>query len=76
MGLADHLSQLRPQVGCRTCAFYKTLKGQDLDAFNKWVDSGSPLTMLREACERDGLEVSDRAFRDHINNHHKTGNVK
>jgi len=73
MGLAERLAvtAAKPISGCRTCRFYQALEHDDRRAFDNWVSSGEPLTRLRAACEEDGLEVSDRAFRDHIKNHHK-----
>lgn len=77
MGLADRLNSYKPpDSGCRTCRFYKNLKDGDRESFDAWVSSQGPLTVLRAECGRDGLQVSDRAFRDHITNHHKTGKVK
>lgn len=78
MGLAERLQAIHnkpAESGCRTCKFYMGIEPADREGFDEWVAGGGALTVLRKECERDGLKVSDRAFRDHINNHHKMGKV-
>lgn len=68
--LSDRLAAI-PRGCCRTGEFYEQLDDADRAAFDAWVADGRPMSELHRQCEVDGLVISKKAFRDHINNHHR-----
>lgn len=76
MSLADQINALSdPGRSCRTCAWYDLQDDAVKTAFDNYLarqaQQPNPLYKpLRDLCKGDGLSVSDKAFRDHVHNHH------
>lgn len=74
MSLADNLKaapRLSGGTRCSTCSWLEDLDAADRKAFNDWVDSGQPISVLwRVIRDHHGYTACDSSLKYHIANHH------
>lgn len=55
---------------CLTCKWLDKQGPEDIEAFDAYIASGEPLSLLLKACARNGLDCGDESFRRHVKRHH------
>jgi hypothetical protein len=78
VSLADQIDALNfLDQGCRTCAWYARQDEETQSAFDRYIARQNPekpvYKPLYDLCCENGLNVSSKTFRDHINAHHGRG---